>query len=131
MPKLLLIRGLPGSGKSTLARSFGERGYFHVEADQWFMRDTEAGQIYAFDPKEVGKAHDWCQRQAALALERGSDVVVANTFSRRWEIAPYAKMARVLGAEFQVVTAAGNFKNVHNVPDDVIERMKARWEEWV
>lgn len=107
MPKLLLIRGLPGSGKSTLARALGDAGWFHVEADMWFTRDTDAGQVYAFNPKEVGKAHDWCQKQAAMALERGDNVVVANTFSRKWEIEPYAAMARTLNAEFIVQQATG------------------------
>lgn len=130
MPKLLLIRGLPGSGKSTLARKLGNAGWFHVEADMWFTRDTDAGQVYVFNPKEVGKAHDWCQKQTALALERGDNVVVANTFSRKWEIQPYATMARALNAEFIVQQATGKFQNVHNVPDDVLKRMEARWETW-
>lgn len=130
MSKLLIIRGLPGSGKSTLARKLGEENWFHVEADMFFMHDTESGSMYVFDPKKIPQAHDWCQKQAAIALERGDNVVVANTFSRRWEIEPYDKMATALNCDFQVMQCDGSFQNVHNVPQQVIENMKSRWEQY-
>jgi predicted kinase len=124
MSKLLVIRGIPGSGKTTLAKQF--EGFFHVEADMYFMHNGE----YQFVPADVPKAHDWCQKQAARALERGDSVVVSNTFSRKWEIEPYAEMARKLNVEFEVIQCNGRYSNVHNVPNHVIDRMLDRWESW-
>lgn len=126
--KLLLIRGLPGSGKSTMAKAIQDENgkpYFHIEADMYFV---DAKGVYSFDQKKIGLAHDWCQRGAAEALEKGDNVVVANTFVRLWEIAPYRIMAEKLGADFQVIEATGNYQNVHNVPEHVLERMKTNWE---
>jgi predicted kinase len=124
MSKLTLIRGLPGSGKTTLAKTMTHA--YHVETDMYFMVNGE----YKFDPKQLGPAHDWCQRQAALFLESGKDVVVSNTFTRRWEIEPYEKMAKVLGCGFEVLETNGVYQNVHGVPPEAIERMKARWETY-
>lgn len=127
MPKLILIRGLPGSGKSTMAKDLARQfGYYHVETDQWFQ--TPDG--YKFNPKELDAAHKWCQKEAARALANGNGVVVSNTFTQKWEILPYKQMADSLGAEFHVLTAAGNFQNVHGVSQEAIERMRKRWEQW-
>lgn len=124
MPKLVVIRGLPGSGKSTLAAAMA--GFVHVEADMFFQ--TPEG--YKFEASKLGQAHDWCHKTAALALERGDNVVVANTFSRRWEIVPYCTMAQKLNCEFEVIEAKGEYQNVHNVPQSTVDKMKARWETW-
>ena len=120
-PKLVIIRGLPGSGKSTLAR---ELFPFHVlcEADQYFT-DEETGE-YRFDPSKLKEAHEFCKRKVKENLEQGESVVVANTFTRRWEYEPYLKMAE----NPLVLIANGNFESVHNVPKEAIERMKKRFE---
>lgn len=123
---LLIIRGLPGSGKSTFAKSL--TSYNHVEADMYFMMPDGT---YNFRSNLVPTAHTWCQKKAADWLENGENVVVSNTFSRCWEIDPYAKMAKVLNANFTVITMEDTYVNCHNVPEKVIQDMKARWERWV
>ncbi|EGU39553.1 hypothetical protein VII00023_10499 [Vibrio ichthyoenteri ATCC 700023] len=124
MPKLTLIRGLPGSGKSTLAQTYQA---VHFEADMYFELAT--GE-YQFDPLQLEAAHQWCQAQTEDALKNGQDVVVSNTFVRRWEIKPYYQMAKRLGAELEVIEALGQYQNVHGVSPAVIEKMRSRWQSW-
>lgn len=118
MPHLLIIRGLPGSGKSTLAKSLGR---IHAEADM-FMIDSSGN--YAFDASKLQECHDKCLAYVKAELEAGNDVVVANTFSRRWEVMPYIE----LGFPFSVVICEGRYGSIHNVPQAKIDAMAARWE---
>ncbi len=124
MPTLILIRGLPGSGKSTLARSFC--GFVHCEADQYFY--TEDG-TYLFDAKQLPAAHTACLNKAAAALAAGSNVVVANTFSRLREMAPYQQLAKLHNAQLHIITASGHWQSIHNVPQATIDAMRERWED--
>ncbi|MGF1909573.1 ATP-binding protein [Vibrio kasasachensis] len=124
MAKLTLIRGLPGSGKSTLARRYSAH---HFEADMYFV--NSAGE-YCFDANQLESAHRWCQKQTETALRKGEDVVVSNTFVRRWEIKPYFELAKRLGAQFEIVECKGEFGNIHGVEQSVIDRMRNRWQEW-
>lgn len=122
--KLTLIRGLPGSGKSTLARTLPAH---HFEADMYFV-DQKGG--YFFQPYKLPLAHQWCKTETQRCLASGHDVVVSNTFVRRWEIEPYYKLAERYNAKFEVIECHGNFGNIHGVEQQTIEKMKQRWQSW-
>jgi predicted kinase len=128
MPKLTLIRGLPGAGKSTMARAMVEAdpSLQHFEADQYFL---DAHGNYKYEPSELEDAHDWCRHLAEFHISQGNSVVVSNTFTRKWEMAPYLKIAKTHGAELEILEAKGNYGSIHGVPPEVVERMRSRWEE--
>jgi predicted kinase len=118
---LYIIRGLPGSGKSTYAKKLR---CFHVEADMYFMRDG----VYQFNKDSIKDAHNWCYSQVTNSLLGGMDVSVSNTFTQLWEVNHYIALANRYNIPYQIITLVNDFGNVHNVPHDTINKMKARWE---
>jgi predicted kinase len=121
---LYLIRGLPGSGKSTLAKRLSSEV---VEADMFFL----VNGIYQFDASRIKDAHNWCQVTTRELLAQGKDVAVANTFTRRWELAPYYEMP----AHIFEITVVHNLTDeelvacsVHGVPRETVTAMRERWE---
>lgn len=121
---LILVRGLPGSGKSTLAKRLAMNlGHVHFEADQYFMLDGR----YNFDASKLGLAHHWCQTQTHRCLTQGMTVVVSNTFTTVKELAPYFELAKEFSILPQVIVCQGEFGNIHNVPEETLNRMRQRW----
>uniref|UniRef100_UPI00398EF7F9 NEDD4-binding protein 2 isoform X3 n=1 Tax=Pristiophorus japonicus TaxID=55135 RepID=UPI00398EF7F9 len=89
---LFLMRGLPGSGKSTLARMLVQQGPNGMifSTDEYFCQNGH-GQ---FDPSLIGEAHEWNQKRAKEAMEKGySPVIIDNTNTQAWEMKPYIAMA--------------------------------------
>lgn len=140
-PVLTIVRGLPGSGKSSYASSISDgmirQGLKSVvyAADDFF---TVKG-VYTFDGNRLAEAHADCQRRTDLCLQAGMHVIVANTFTSRWEMEPYLSMALKHGARVVVVdcfdggmdNATLAAKNVHGVPMETIALMRTRWEhDW-
>ena len=123
---LTLIRGLPGSGKSTLAKAMCAHNQAkHCEADQYFVKHG----MYQFDANLLPTAHNDCLDRAANWIKLGFDVVVSNTFTRRWEMQPYINVAESNGYRVNIIVATGDYGNVHGVPDAAIESMRQRWED--
>lgn len=123
MKTLYIIRGVPGSGKSTWART--QLGIKPFEADDFFMRDG----VYRYQADMVPRAHDFCKRRCENAMQEGQEIIaVANTFTRKWEYNKYLELAEKYGYEVVIHICRGNYKNVHNVPTDVIAKMRERFE---
>lgn len=139
---LTLVRGLPGSGKSSYARSI----WIGTEADE----DIKTGicsaddfftvkGVYTFDANKLADAHADCQYRTRMGLMAGMNIVVANTFTCRWEMEPYLQIASEVGARIVVVDcfdggmddATLASTNVHGVPESSIALMRGRWEhDW-
>lgn len=134
MAHLVLVTGLPGSGKSTFAQR-AYPTYEQLETDQLFVKDG----VYQFKPEMLANYHLLIQIQTRQYLEQGKNVVVANTFSRKWEMNAYTNMPftnltvyyvkpPVFGPASIVDIDALVARNVHGVPYETIYKMYRRWE---
>lgn len=129
MCELILIRGLPGSGKSTFANRLQSLIPYsvHYEADMFFY--DEHGN-YNYDREKIKEAHAWCLNMAHSGLCDGKTVIVANTFTRRWELRQYYNMVHRSwnGVQITEIICNNNGQNTHGVPSEHIEAMRKRWE---
>lgn len=129
MKELYLLRGLPGSGKSTLAKSLGGA---HYEADMFFMENGE----YRFDGSKLKDAHEWCQNEVHMAMilnhttGANNRIVVSNTFTQEWEMKAYTDLAE--SYDYTVFSLIVENRhggiNEHGVPEEALDRMRARFE---
>lgn len=128
MAKLMIVRGLPGSGKSTLARKMWETipEYDEIfEADMYFMDGDE----YKFDATKLCNAHKWCFQKVYESIQYDYDVIVANTFTTNKEMKQYLELLYDFPTlEITVVDMKTQFESIHGVPEDTINKMKARWQ---
>ncbi|MEZ9765626.1 AAA family ATPase [Vibrio splendidus] len=125
--KITFIRGIPGSGKTTIAQKLNAE---LVEADMFFInKDGEYKHVKRF----IKDAHSWCQQEMKRLLLAGHNVVVANTFIKKWEVENYLKLAQSLGLdlEVEVIEAKGRYQNVHGVPNEIVERMRNQYQPFV
>lgn len=122
MKTLYIVRGLPGSGKSTYAKSLGIP---HFEADMYFYKDG----VYNFKQWHLQRAHEWCLDQVVNAITLGdSDVAVSNTFTTMKEVNPYLAIKEMCeGLRIVVVDVKTAYGSIHNVPEETLAKMSARW----
>jgi hypothetical protein len=59
-----------------------------------------------------------------------SDIVVSNTFTQEWEIEPYFKLAEQYGYKVFTIVVENRHGgiNQHGVPDEVLTKMRDRFE---
>lgn len=139
--EVILIRGLPGSGKSTLALDLLESSdpdcSHHFEADDFHI---DSNGVYRYDATRITEAHDYCFMRFMEVLHDESQLdrlIVANTFSRRWEIQPYISVARFYDCALKILVPSTDWAwhpprcyehCVHEVPEAAIRSMLDRWE---
>lgn len=129
---IVLLRGIPGSGKSTLGdvilQTTQSNNQDVLSADNFFNDDKGN---YNFDVTKLKEAHNWCQQKCAERMKlEFSKIVVANTFTQEWEMAPYFEMADRYKYRIHTVIVENRHdgKNIHDVPEDKLEIMKNRFE---
>lgn len=123
---LILMRGLPGSGKTTIGSLFNNNNL--LSADDFFT--DELGN-YNFDATKLKEAHSNCQLRCSILMKNSSPkIIIANTFTQEWEMKPYMDLAEHYNYRVHTIVVEnrhGN-KNIHNVPDETLTKMKDRFE---
>lgn len=134
---LILIRGVSGSGKTTFGRliaghgmnleAIGAKPFDVLAADDYFMVDGE----YKFDGSKLKEAHADCQARTEARMARGDRmVIVANTFTREWEMAEYFLLAYEYGYRVYSIIVENRHDGVneHGVPEESVQAMRDRFE---
>lgn len=79
---------------------------------------------YVYQAQRIKDAHQWCQAETQRLLQQGFDVVVANTFIRKWEMQFYLDLADKLDLELSIIEAKGRYQNIHGVPEAIVAQMR-------
>lgn len=131
MPKLILIRGIPGAGKSTHAQELFDKGeiFCWTESDDYWIRPDDH---YDFNFKRIKEAHAWCLAETRGWMSRSlkQNMAVANTFTQLWEMQKYIDLAEELGYDLEVHRLNGGYENTHGVPEETIQKMTDRFEDY-
>lgn len=140
--KVIILRGASGVGKSTYAGHLGSactRPTVTVSADAYpGLYDDDMNIDYAL----LGPAHDACfdtfSRTCAMTAAGDMEpelIIVDNTNTQLWEMAPYRMVARRHGIEVQFMEVVSTRtaeelarRSVHGAPVAAIEGMLARME---
>lgn len=122
---LILVRGIQGSGKSTFAEKIKNLGFSHHENDKFF---TDEKGVYVFDISKHQIAKEETLNMVLRDLKEGKSVVVANTFNNLKELNQYKDLAEEMGINVKIVKMNLNFKSIHSVPEEIIEKAKSTYE---
>jgi len=135
--KLIILRGLPGSGKTELANDLLKKNkngqIFSV--NDFFINDGK----FKYDTSKAKEAHLWNQSRAENAMKEGCSLIIINNPNvRKWEARPYVESGIKYGYIIEFIETNSVWKNdvyelskrdVHNVPIEVIKKMKNQWEK--
>jgi len=132
---LYIVRGIPGSGKSTFAKMLVGEDFLVCEADKYFI-DKKTGE-YNFDVTKIKEAHKFCQDTVETYMKDSlvndqfyREIAVSNTFTQEWEMGPYFELAKTYGYKVFSIIVENRHEgtNQHGVPDEVLTKMRERFE---
>ncbi len=148
---LYIMRGVTGSGKSFEAKKHAPTEQI-FSADDFFIQDGE----YNWKPELLGAAHNFCQKQVRIAMQRRlTPIVVDNTNITVRDIFPYVELALQYGYRAEIKEPTSEWwltlvvpylgqpqkyvaeldhaakvlfeKNQHNVPERTIRKLLNKW----
>lgn len=120
-PKVVFVRGLVGAGKTTYAKTKFPN-YIYLDADTYFEKFRKMKL-----PDEFQNAHNWCRSEMVSSIDKGLNVVVANTFSTNSELQSYVRLIKEK-ASHTIIKVTSKYTSIHCVPDDAVRTIAYRWE---
>jgi len=136
--EVIITSGIPGAGKSTWVRKNTNPYLTEVFSADSFFHDSNGR--YKFDPLKLGQAHSSCLKfftERLIHLYSCADefckitLVVDNTNTSSWEIAPYYALAEAFDVFVRVVRIIASpetafHRNIHGVQKEKILKMEER-----
>jgi uridine kinase len=121
-----ILRGCPGNGKTTLAEELctSNKSSVICSADDYF---TDLDGNYNWDAEQLGSAHNWCFNLFEENIKDETEIIiVANTNTRERDVNKYRNYAIENDYTVFVLTVENYHKgkNIHNVPEETIDKMK-------
>jgi predicted kinase len=125
--KVMIMSGLPGCGKSEHVKYMIGK-VVTCSADHYH---EDVNGLYEYDPSKNAEAHNRCLSKYVDCLINQLDthtLVVDNTNTTTWEIAPYYRLAEIYNVQVEIVRwicpiELSIKRNVHNVPISTILSM--------
>lgn len=124
MKKVYIMRGASSSGKSTWVKN-NLRNALVISADNYFMING----VYTFDPRKLSENHNKCLIDYLDALQDNVElIVVDNTNTKVFEVAPYYRLAEAFGYAAEIVWVVSTPEyckshNPHGTPENIIDQM--------
>ncbi len=136
--EVIIVSGIPGSGKSTWVKNNTNPYMTEVFSADTFFLDKNGS--YKFDPTKLSQAHSSCLKNFTTRLFNLNTsvkdsckitLVVDNTNTSAWEIAPYYSLAQAFNIPVKIIRLIVNphtafSRNIHGVEKDKVELMAER-----
>lgn len=133
MQSLILIRGLPSTGKSTLAKALLESSVADklLEISQFYKLPANTS-LDSSDRETMLKAISWVEKETRRLLRSGHTVIVMSTYTKRYQVDVFNKIALQHGVPFTVMCTGRRASDSKSdtIGNDRLQYIEDRFASW-